>query len=189
MSDDDTTKPFTSIVDPVTGKRPRGVQKGEVRNPYHKGKLTKFGDIAPLMEINQKTVGAGIRDLMAMDIRRVESIEADINAPAIQRLIAKVLVKAVDLGDTGRLSFLLDRAIGPMPKEVFLGDKAGKIDLSKLSIDELQSLRKMVAKSEGKPITVEAVATSNAPNPATATTVTSTTTDTDDDIDDGIDPF
>jgi hypothetical protein len=157
-------------------KRPRGVQKGEIRNPYHKGKLTKYPDIVPVLQINQKKVGEEIKRILCMDMHQVSSIEGNINAPAIQRMLAGVLVKAVEKNDIGRMSFLLDRAGISVPKQEEVSS-VGKINLSILSVDELLALKKMVAKSEG-PVTVNATATSKgtttATTPSTATNSTTT---------------
>lgn len=56
----------------------------------------------------------------------LDKLIQDPTTPALKLMVASVMVKGVSLGDPGRMSFFLDRLVGPVPKAVELSGAQGQ---------------------------------------------------------------
>lgn len=67
-----------------------------------------------------------VLDLQGLTLGQLQGVIDDPNTPALKLGIATALAKGISLGDTGRMSFFLDRLVGPVPKAVELSGADGQ---------------------------------------------------------------
>lgn len=65
-------------------------------------------------------------ELSHMSFEGLNAVMKDPQTPAIRLMIAGVILKGASLGDPGRMTFLLDRLVGSVPKAVELSGAQGQ---------------------------------------------------------------
>lgn len=65
-------------------------------------------------------------ELSRMSFEELNRVMKDPQTPAIRLMIASVILKGASLGDPGRMTFLLDRLVGAVPKAVELSGAQGQ---------------------------------------------------------------
>ena len=94
-----------------------------------------------------------------MDVDQLNEVLKDKKATVLEKYVAKIAQLGGHGGDVNRLGFLLDRLIGPVKQKVDHTSSDGsmqpkgvdiKVDLSKLSLEELEMLERIQKKIQNK---------------------------------------
>lgn len=133
------------------GKKPNSgqIKKGEVLNPKGRPKIPE--DVKLVRELNKIEVTRTISKLMYLPIRELSNVMGDLDAPMIDRMIAKVIFNAQVAGDYVALNFLLNRSIGPVQQSVKIENKNPYLEAAEqMNPDDLRA--KIKAMSEQRKI-------------------------------------
>lgn len=67
-----------------------------------------------------------VLELAEVNLTQLQAMVEDPTVPALKLMVASVMLKGLSLGDPARVTFLLDRLVGPVPKAVELGGVNGE---------------------------------------------------------------
>lgn len=93
-------------------KKPRGrpFPPGVSGNP--KGRPKTRGDLAQVRLLKESEAKRMIQKQLDMTPQELKAMVEDPETPAMELMIARIIDKALNEGDTARLNFLFDRTIG-----------------------------------------------------------------------------
>lgn len=121
-------------------------KKGKPPGP---GRPKGTGGLKDLKAMNAKTVALKLEDLSKRPLDELEKMVKDKSLPYLDALLIKIAVTAATTGDVYKTNFILERMIGKVPDKIALTDGDGNdvpqtMDLSKLSTEDLKTLRKIL---------------------------------------------
>ena len=124
-------KPFTKGKKPGPG-RPKGT-----------------GGLKEIKAMNAKAVALKLEELVRLPLQELEKMEKDKTMVYLDSLLIKIALTAQKTGDVYKTNFILERMIGKVPDKFALTDGEGndlpqEMDLSKLSTEDLKTLRKIL---------------------------------------------
>lgn len=129
--------------------------KGKKPGP---GRPKGTGGLKELKAMNAKAVALKLEELCRLPLSELERMEKDKTLVYLDSLLIKIALTAQKTGDVYKTNFILERMIGKVPDKFALTDGDGndlpqEMDLSKLSTEDLKTLRKIlpdVKKSKGE---------------------------------------
>lgn len=83
-----------------------------------KGRTPAIPEVKEVRALNHVTVPLVIDRYMKMDLEELKAVMQRPGTPAVEMIIAKVIVEAIRKGDQQRLSFLFDRLLGKQTESV-----------------------------------------------------------------------
>jgi hypothetical protein len=103
----------------------RNFQVGNKANPH--GRPAIAGDELREAKIAfRNRFESYIVELSSMSFEELNAVMKDPQTPALKLMIVSVILKGASLGDPGRMTFLLDRLVGSVPKAVELSGAQGQ---------------------------------------------------------------
>lgn len=94
----------------------RNFVPGVVTNPNGRPRIPQ--DLKLAREAHKHLVESKIYELKQHSKEELKELAKNASTDALTAALATIIVKAIEGGDTQRLNFLLDRTIGPVPKNV-----------------------------------------------------------------------
>lgn len=93
----------------------RDFQKG---NPGGPGRPPLLPQVEGLPRLSKDSYNRLLNQMLHLTKDQLQALVNDPAKPMIEKWLASIVVKGTVLGDTGRMESLLNRAIGPVPKEL-----------------------------------------------------------------------
>ena len=94
----------------------RDIKPGQVLNPHGRPRLP--AEVKESRALNHVTVPLIIDRYMKMGVQELQDVMKDPKTPAMELILAKVIVEAIRKGDQQRLSFLFDRLLGKQQENI-----------------------------------------------------------------------
>jgi len=105
----------------------KNFQPGEKWAGNAKGRPSLAGDELREAKIAfRNRFESDVVELSNMSFEQLNAIMKDPTTPALRLMMASVILKGASLGDPGRMTFLLDRLVGAVPKAVELSSAQGQ---------------------------------------------------------------
>lgn len=95
-------------------------EPGNDKGGLKKGEVLRDFPMREVRAVNRKIVEETLAQYMTKSYGAIKQIHEDDTKPALHRMVASVIVNAIENGDASRLNFLLDRTIGPVKKQLEL---------------------------------------------------------------------
>jgi hypothetical protein len=129
----------------------RDIKPGEVLNPHGGPKLSP--DARKFKKLTLEEYVTLIHKVLKMNLEDMDKVLQDPKATCLEKYVVNIAKIGGTGGDTSRLSFLLERLIGKVTEKIDLSSKdrsmsPNRIDLSKLSTAELETLLALQHKAE-----------------------------------------
>lgn len=102
----------------------RDFKPGQSGNPNGRPPLPEEVRIA--RSLNKAEFERIVNEYIHMSLVEIQDRAKDPSTSALEVIIAKIVAEAIKRGDERRLGFILDRLIGPVPKNVQLDSEEGK---------------------------------------------------------------
>lgn len=92
------------------GSKVTQFKKGQSGNP--KGRPKTREDLKKIKLMTADEASRLIQKIVDMDADKLADMMADPKTPALEIMVAKVVLKAIQEGDTSRINFIFDRTVG-----------------------------------------------------------------------------
>jgi hypothetical protein len=114
---------------------------GESGNPGGRPKLPE--DIREARKVNRVEVDRVLNRFMNLSRAEIQTITNDPKAPALEFLLASMIIQGHLEGDYKRISFVFDRLIGSVAQNVTMSDpEGGPVKVRVFTDDQLKKMAK-----------------------------------------------
>ena len=105
------------------GRSNTTMKPGETRNPNGRPKVAPEHRIFKKLTLDKYL--KLLKQFVGMNATELKAIVSNPNSTVLEIFVAQIISKGISQGDTNRLSFLLDRLMGPVKQQI---EHSGKIE-------------------------------------------------------------
>lgn len=108
-------------------------------NKYSKGRPPVAPELKGAKELNKVMADKILNQFIFMPVSQIQQFVRNLDNPAMEMVIARVLVEAINKGDHQRIEWLFSRLLGKMTEKVHV---EGEINLHKQIVDFVSKVEK-----------------------------------------------